>query len=233
MVESANARLKSWRYLDKVLPNSQIPNIGDFVRIVCALINKFRPPLRKDSIEDQATAAKMIYLAKQSNAVQQRIETEGLDSRACKWVKMNESNANFPTLSEEQLRNITVGVYQIKLAKSYVQEHIDESGGYDILVNSDIEGMLCVKIQSRHISSKKYACWIEYDEGVVKGHYCKCKAGSRVVGTCAHVASVLWYMGYARQLETPSKGVCNWVSFLDDASNIPEAVDSSDEEPEE
>jgi hypothetical protein len=110
--------------------------------------------LRKDSIEDQANAAKMIYLAKQSNAVQQRVESEGLDSRSCKWIKTNESDTDFPFISEEQLRDITVGVYQIKLAKSYIQEHTNENGSYDILVNCDI--MRGHKIQSRHISSKKY-----------------------------------------------------------------------------
>jgi hypothetical protein len=146
---------------------------------------------------------------------------------------MKESDTDFPFISEEQLKDITVGVYQIMLAKSYAQEHTDENGSYDILVNCDVKGMLCVKIQSRHISSKKYACWIEYDEGAVTGHYCKCKAGSRVVGTCAHVASLLWYMGYARHLESPSKGVCNWSSILEDAGIIHESVDSSDEEPEE
>ena len=34
VVESFNGRLKKWQYLDKVLPNSQIPNIADYTRLV-------------------------------------------------------------------------------------------------------------------------------------------------------------------------------------------------------
>ena len=63
VVESANGRIKSWRYLDRTLPNSQIPHIGDYVRIVSALCNKYRPPLSTGDLEeDTVTAAKMKYL---------------------------------------------------------------------------------------------------------------------------------------------------------------------------
>lgn len=67
VVESSNARIKRWRYLDRTLPTNQIPFVGDYVRIVCALSNKFFPPLSKGhSIEeDEADAAKMLYLSKQ------------------------------------------------------------------------------------------------------------------------------------------------------------------------
>jgi hypothetical protein len=39
VVESANGRLISWKYFDKVLPNSQIPFIGDYIQIICSICN--------------------------------------------------------------------------------------------------------------------------------------------------------------------------------------------------
>ena len=42
VVESANERIKQWRSLSNVLPNSQIPFAGDYVRIVCSLCNAFQ-----------------------------------------------------------------------------------------------------------------------------------------------------------------------------------------------
>jgi len=45
VVESANARIKRWKYLNHVLPTNQIPYIGDYIRIVCAISNKYSPPL--------------------------------------------------------------------------------------------------------------------------------------------------------------------------------------------
>ncbi|GFW62796.1 uncharacterized protein TNCV_2625591 [Trichonephila clavipes] len=35
--------------------------------------------------------------------------------------------------------------------------------------------------------------------------YCQCKVGARVVGCCAHVASVLWYSGHWRHNHTETK----------------------------
>ena len=43
-VESANGRLKKWKFLDNVVPNTQVRFIGDYVRIVGSLINAFKPP---------------------------------------------------------------------------------------------------------------------------------------------------------------------------------------------
>lgn len=37
VVESVNGLIKSWKMLTQVFPNSQIPYVGDYVRIVSAL----------------------------------------------------------------------------------------------------------------------------------------------------------------------------------------------------
>ncbi|XP_061190072.1 uncharacterized protein LOC133197912 [Saccostrea echinata] len=42
VVESVNARIKTWRYLARQLPNSQIPHVGEYVRIISAICNKYR-----------------------------------------------------------------------------------------------------------------------------------------------------------------------------------------------
>ena len=45
VVESANGRIKQWKALSNVMSNTQIPFIGDYIRIVCALCNAFPQPL--------------------------------------------------------------------------------------------------------------------------------------------------------------------------------------------
>ena len=128
-----------------------------------------------------------------------------------------------------------MGVYQLKLAKCYTKEHLSDDGEYLIKINSDIEDILRVQIQSRHTSARKYLIWIQYDEIEVKAWYCQCKSGARVVGTCAHVASVLWYLGLARYSDKPNS-VKDWSYFVEDAAKIPVLIDeteSEDETPEE
>ncbi|XP_060081090.1 scavenger receptor cysteine-rich type 1 protein M160-like [Ylistrum balloti] len=174
VVEAVNGRLKTWKYLDRVLPNSQIPYIGDIVRIVCAIFNKF----------------------------------------------------------EEDLRNLTLGVYQLKLARSYTQEHMSETGGYEVSICKVDANLINAKIQSRHFSSKLYQLWVSFDDCNVQGWYCTCRAGARVVGTCSHVASILWYMGFARHLDKSFDFSKDWTQYLQDASYTPDpiSIDESDDE---
>jgi len=50
--ESANGRIKQWTSLANIVPNSQLLNLGDFVRMICALCNAFGPPSLRDSTND-------------------------------------------------------------------------------------------------------------------------------------------------------------------------------------
>jgi hypothetical protein len=55
----------------------------------------------------------------------QRMEDENLERRFIIW-----KSPDFPHLDETELRNITCGVYQLKLSSSYMQEYLE--------VNSEI-----------------------------------------------------------------------------------------------
>lgn len=180
IVESVNARIKTWRYLARQLSNSQIPYVGEYVRIISAICNKF------------------------------------------------------PRYTEEEIRELTLAVYQVKLAKHYTQEHMGQEG-YELWVDHHQPGFLAVKIQSRHTSSKSYLCWIRFEEGAVTSWYCCCKSGARVVGTCAHIASVIWYLSFARYSGINLELSKNWLDSVCDAAIFPEVaevVDESDTESE-
>ena len=56
----------------------------------------------------------------------------------------------------------------------------------------------------------------------VTAWYCKCRAGTRVVGVCSHIASILWYLGYARH----KPHVSGIGEHLEDASNVIDDTDS-------
>lgn len=48
-----------------------------------------------------------------------------------------------------------------------------------------------------------------------------------MVGVCAHVAAVIWYIGL-RNYKGSFKSVQDWGRFVDDASVLPEPVDESE-----
>lgn len=73
VVESVNGRIKQWRMLNKVIPNTLIPCIGDFVRIICALCNRFRStfsPTENSDTLDQLTLT-MLQKSKEPNRLLQ------------------------------------------------------------------------------------------------------------------------------------------------------------------
>ena len=225
-MESANARIKRWKYLDHILPNSQVPFIGDILRIVCALSNKYLPALSQSLESDDAEAHHMLQLSSNSNALQEEIVSCGLEKRRAIWEPVEVAWIDdFPRLTEDQLRAVTCGVYQLKISPGYIQEHLQ--GDAEISIHRDDPGLMRVRLRSRHVSAKQYTLWLRYDSSQVTGWYCKCKAGARVVGMCAHCAAVIWYLAYARQRLSNTPGVKDWSQFLEDAAEVPTAIDSS------
>ena len=161
----------------------------------------------------------MLHLSKKVNELKQRVEVENMEKRTIIWKNAENSFNDFPLLDENDLCNITCVIYQLKLASSYMQEHL--KGNCDILVHQEDHHLIRVNIQSQHTSAKKYQLWIQYDSNQIVAWYCKCKAGARVVGVCAHIASVVWYLGYARHNSDRRYGVRNWGDFVEDANVVP------------
>lgn len=204
VVEAANGRLKKWRFLDNVVCNSHIPSIGDYVRIVCSLINKYRPPLKSDDPNDLGNGFQMLMMAKKNeNVLKNLCDTEPhykyrANSKSWKRIDAHDAAVNFPTLSEEDVRQLTFGTYQIRQANSYIREHVDETGQYAIDVSQMESDLIHCRLQSRHSSSTLYNLWIKFTDCAVTSWYCQCKSGARTLGCCSHICSVIWYLGCYR-----------------------------------
>ncbi|XP_065939474.1 uncharacterized protein, partial [Magallana gigas] len=127
VVESVNARIKQWKFFDKVVSNHYIPYIGDFLRIVCAIFNCYRPHLADMDSTSKELAKKMLERSLKGNDVQKMVEEEGLLRKRSVFNKVNMNTSDtavplpeFPMLSMEKLREITFGIYQLKEEKNYV-----------------------------------------------------------------------------------------------------------------
>ncbi|KYN20618.1 hypothetical protein ALC57_07026, partial [Trachymyrmex cornetzi] len=111
---------------------------------------------------------------------------------------------------------LTVGIYQINLASSYIQDKLlkDNDEEFQLDQHFNESGFLRIRLYSRFRNATRYQIFISYetdnrdDENAahnlnepINGYYCTCQSGARTLGTCAHVASVLWYLGFARHQE--------------------------------
>jgi hypothetical protein len=231
VIEAVNGLLKKWKALDHVFPNSQVPYVGDYVRIVSALCNAFRPPRISDDPNDTTIAERMLRLSQMPNLLQERVEREGWSRKRVMWQPVvADSLPDFPQLTLDELAHLTIGSYQLKQAQSYAEEHTAGDGMYELFVHRQERNILRLQIQSRHTSSKVYNLWIEYSQGInpIISWYCQCKVGARTVGCCAHVASVLWYLGYSRHSERlqerPSQSYAQYIQ--DAAENISDWSDN-------
>jgi len=113
---------------------------------------------------------------------------------------------DFPQLDHSYLEKVTLGIYQINLPPSYIQDNMHHGGDSVFEYNANVPepGVIHMQIFSRFRNATRYQLWISFrlpddndeqddDEGPLLSYYCQCPAGSRTLGCCAHIASILWY----------------------------------------
>ena len=124
---------------------------------------------------------------------------------------------------------LCIGDYQIRQAKGYIQEHLQPSMLYEDEMEFIVE--LCPTQQdlirawfaSRHSSYKNYIATVHFnnddDEYPIKGWYCTCSAGARVIGCCAHITALIWHLSVSRAEITNSQhrlSASRYIQFVQD-----------------
>lgn len=143
--------------------------------------------------------------------MQARVEAENLHRRRiADWVRLDhEQVMDFPILTLEYLKDLTVGVYQLELASSYIQDYLNrEHDIFQVDRHAIDPGFVRFRLHSRFRNAVVHHQWIAYipsddddnddNENPIIGYYCTCKSGARTLGTCCHITSILWYLGHAR-----------------------------------
>ena len=212
VVESRNGHLKStFKIFRDEVDANQVQHVGDYFRIACAIINAYHPKINMLGA-DESMAERMKAQANTNNELKNKIEREKLqqDNSKSPWFPMDAAEClpGFPRLDLDYLRDLTYGTYQIKHSKSYSHDKMSRDSQYQIKINLRLPGILRANVYSRHTNKVKYETWVWYREthlpdsgDAIKGWYCTCKPGARTLGCCAHISSIMWYLGYARHLE--------------------------------
>jgi len=205
VVESVNGRLKNvFPYFKHTIEGTYVPKIMRFVRIACAILNKSFTPLFEDlDFHDEVVNATINLVNSKENPMKKEVEELGLMRMTVKWEKATaESVPDFPKLSWDDLKKITLGSYQLKIAARYNLQHLQADSNYGIYLHRDMEGIIRAKIDSRYRKSKTHSVWIKYsaEDGYagIKAYFCTCKVGERTLGCCSHLAAVMRYLGHDR-----------------------------------
>jgi hypothetical protein len=207
VVESFHARFKKWRFFSERIDQSFLLNIGKLTRIVAACLNKYRPVLYDaNSDHHKAVAKRMLDLLHRQSELEKLASSSQLSLRK-KWITLTniDNNFAFPQLDLDFLRNYTCGTYQLKQSKAYAKAHLYEHDNeFELQISPDDDRLIRCRLHSRHSNVTRYFICIAFDndddDEPIKDHYCQCKDGKRMVGCCGHIATVLWYLGYARHI---------------------------------
>lgn len=218
VVEVINGRFKrDFRLLRHIHTNISLEYMMDYFRIAAALINAYHI-----LIVDNVHATDFLRIISERinmhNTLADLVDRHNLNRTRTRFQPMAADMADFndfPTLTEEDLTLFSLGVYQLKQAKSYYGEHLQPDGAFIIELGGGIpqeivrelegENLWIVRgrIQSRHTQSKKYYVYIALDRAAngrqaLAHYYCTCNVGKRTIGCCSHTMTIVWYMGYAR-----------------------------------
>lgn len=136
IVEARNGHIKTiFKFLSNIVSIPHLPNVGDFFRIAGAIINKYHPTIIMEEA-DVNMARQILQEATKPNVVQALVEVDNLHTRnAQRWVSLNSVQIiDFAVLSLNYLKIVTIGIYQIQLAPSYIQNKLqrDEAEEFQV-----------------------------------------------------------------------------------------------------
>ncbi len=220
VVESVNGRIKNvFPFFKHTIEGSYVPKIMRFNKIACAIMNKYFPPLIDNKDFHKVISEVTTNHQCQTNELKAEIESLGLKRMTSRWEKASGSSVfDFPKLSMDDLKRITLGTYQIKIAAKYIDSHMKEDNNFGIFVHRENESIIRAKIQSRFSRSKTHDAWVKFNNDetgyeAIKGLYCTCKVGERTLGCCSHLTSIIRYLGFDRH--QPLQGKTHFRSAWD------------------
>lgn len=159
---------------------------------------------------DAELALTLLARSQEVNIVQTRVEAENLQRRRrAEWIRLDHNQLiDFPELTFEYLQYLTLGTYQLLLASSYIQDTLlREENVFQVDVHAVEPGFIRFRLYSLFRNNTIHQQWIAYvtgndnddeEENSIISYYCACRTGARTLSTCAHIASILWYLGFAR-----------------------------------
>lgn len=219
-VERLNGVVKNvFKIFASVWETYSVPHLMLDFTIACALINKFFNK-SLDGENDEAVAQKMLDRAKLENKLTSFVYLKQFKTMIRrKSYALLENLESFPELSLDDCKEIAFGSYQIEQAKQYAYNHkIQNNESFRAFVfNKDQIKSLLEKIthvseepmlimcvfSSRFMGSKQYKAFVLVDmkskgQKAIIEYHCECKVGARTVGSCSHVMTILFYLGYAQ-----------------------------------
>lgn len=105
----------------------------------------------------------MLERADISNKVQNFLEENNMLTRRVVYSASDAASKvdDFPNLALDDLRTLTLGIYQVKHAETNTHAHLKDGGSCEVMVCHDFPNLLRLKIKSRHSKNTLCTLWIK------------------------------------------------------------------------
>ena len=129
-----------------------------------------------------------------------------------------------------------LGVFQLKRAPFYAAERagtadLTTAVTYSIERCRSFPNIIRAPTQSAHIQRRSYSPTIQFSTDEIIGWWCDCPIGTRIIGCCSHVSSMIWYLSYRRwESNNTCRTSADPMNFVRDSIPISDFYDSSDDE---
>ncbi|CAF4547048.1 unnamed protein product, partial [Rotaria socialis] len=154
------------------------------------------------------------------------------------WEIINHTEIidGFPIMTQEDLGDLTFGVFQLKRARSYAEERCSTTNltsdvAYSVHRCKIIPNLIRIPTQSAHSNRVTYHPTIHFTDQAILGWWCDCFTGARFLGCCSHIASAIWFLSYQRwqtqQRQMPSG---EYKNLTTDSIQVSDFYDSSDDD---
>lgn len=226
---------QKYKLLHNQFDNKMIPNARSYCRIAGFLVNTFG----KRYLSEVSSSDEVINQIKRNkttkNTLQEEVESKSWNRRKSNFMPLKSDDVlDFPELTRKDLEVFFTGTYQMKQAVSYLAELMGNDDQINLSYLKESKDILKIQIRSRHKQSKTYNCYIQYQPeaigaSAINRYYCDCPNGTRTIGCCSHVATVIFFLSHARYLSKivrPSEILTN----IFDPDMIPVINDDSDED---
>lgn len=213
VVEARNTHIKNiWKHLNGTNIYQSIPHLKKDFQNCAALVNAYCRAIVSDQNDWENIADLMLNNLNQPNAlnaITHRIRFHRNEFQTVPNLTL------FPKFTQNQLKQISQGSYQIRQSRSYCQLHMRNNNnnfnvsiwqgkacqtlcGHLLRHGSSEPLLLSVDLSSRFQSNRTHKIYIllSLDTNrnyLVNAFCCSCKHGSRTVGCCSHVMAVIWY----------------------------------------
>ena len=184
LVIIVNAKIKNWKFFSQTIQNTSLPFVADCLDIVWALINKYYCSAVANIEDGQHIAEQMREMWNMENTLQKHLQQLNQETTLW-WYKYNAAMCLFPSLTEDDMRNVTFGVcelepsvkdfvvlgsYPIRMAKSYIADHLQQSDINEEQLEFIVElcdkhdDLVRARFQSRQLNLKKYIATVQFNE---------------------------------------------------------------------